>query len=99
MPVDAPLYHKPPIHYRHVQTIAVMYETDREAALDLLPEGLMLVEPAIATLLFIRYPYSTLGPYEEAILGISCTWDGEPRFYIPHIVVNSDVPQVAGREI
>ena len=99
MPVDAPLYHKPPIYYRNVQTIGVTYETDREAALDLLPEGLTLTEPATATLLFIRYPYSTLGPYEEVILGIPCIWDGAPKFYIPHIVVNSDIPQAAGREV
>ncbi|MBW2623199.1 MAG: acetoacetate decarboxylase family protein, partial [Deltaproteobacteria bacterium] len=63
------------------------------------PEGLIINTPALATLLFLRYPFSTLGPYEEAILGIPCTWQGEPRFYIPHIVVNSDIPQVAGLEI
>jgi acetoacetate decarboxylase len=99
MPVDAPLYARPPIYYKGAEMISIIYQTDTDAALDLLPEGLGLPEPATASLLFIRYPWSTLGPYEETILGISCLWNGEPKFYIAHIVVNSDIPQAAGREI
>ena len=99
MPADAPLYAKPPIYYKNAEALSITYETDPEAALDLLPEGLAIVEPALAALIIVRYPFSTLGPYEEAILGIPCTWQDEPRFYIPHIVVNSDIPQAAGREI
>ncbi len=99
MPVDAPLYARPPIYYKNAETIGIVYETDPDAALDLLPEGLMLPDVATASLLFIRYPWSTLGPYEETILGVSCLWNGEPRLYIAHIVVNSDIPQAAGREI
>ena len=99
MPVDAPLFARPPIHYKNVQTIGITYETNPDAALDLLPEGLELPEPVTAALLFIRYPFSTLGPYDETILGLPCLWNNEPRFYIVHIVVNSDIPQTAGREI
>ena len=99
MPLDAPLYAKPPIFYKGVETIGITYETDPEAACNMLPEGLILPEPVTATLLLIHYPWSTLGPYQEAILGLSCIWEGEGRFYIAHIAVNSDVPQAAGREI
>jgi len=99
MPLDAPLYCRPPIYYRNVESIAFTYETDEEAALDMLPQGLQLTSPPTATVLFIRYPFSTLGPYEEAILGITCTRRGQPRFYIAHIVLNSDAPLAAGREI
>ena len=98
-PVDAPLYAKPPIHYRDVHAISILYETDMEAALDLLPEGLVIEPPALASVLFIKYPFSTLGPYDETILGISCLFEGTPRFYIPHIVLNSEMPLAAGREI
>jgi len=98
-PADAPLYPKPPIYYRYAEAIAIDYETDEEAALDLLPEGLELPSPPMASLLLVRYPFSTFGAYEEAILGIISTWKGEQRFYIPHIVLNSDIPQAAGREI
>jgi len=99
MPVDAPLFARPPIYYKNAEAIGITYETDPDAALDLLPGGLTLPGTAMASLLFIRYPWSTLGPYEEAILGIACLWSGESRFYIAHIVVNSDIPQAAGREI
>jgi acetoacetate decarboxylase len=99
MPVDAPLYAKPPIYYKDVHTISVTWETDLDAALDLLPEGLELEPPAIASIIFARYPFSTLGPYNETILGIACSCDGTPGLYIPHIVVDSEVPLAAGREI
>ena len=99
MPVDAPLFTKPPIHYRDVEAISITYETDEGSALDILPGGLELTAPATATVIFLRYPFSTLGPYEETILGLSCTFNGFPRFYIAHIAVNSDIPLAAGREI
>lgn len=99
MPADAPLYSKPPIYYRDMRSISVAYETDLDAALDLLPEGLELEPPAIATVMFVRYPFSTAGPYLETILGIACEYDGTPGLYIPHIVLDSDAPMAAGREI
>jgi acetoacetate decarboxylase len=99
MPVDAPLYSQPPIYYKNVEALSFTYETDEDAVLDILPEGLEVTGPAIATVLIIKYPFSTLGPYDEAILGVSCTFRGKPRFYIPHIVVHSDIPFAAGREI
>lgn len=75
MPVDAPLFAKPPIFYRYAEAIAVYYETDQEAALDLLPEGLVLPTPVMATLLFLKYPYSTLGPIQNHNpRGVAGTW-------------------------
>lgn len=99
MPVDAPLYARPPIYYREAESISLVYETDMDAALDVLPDGLEVSGTAIATVLFIRYPFSTLGAYEEVILGLGCTLKKQPRFYIAHIVVNTDIPMAAGREI
>lgn len=98
-PVDAPLYSKPPIYYKNVEAVTVAYETDPEAAADLLPEGLVLTDPAMASLMFVKYPFSTLGAYLEVILGVPCTLEGEGRFYIAHIVVDTDMPQAGGREI
>lgn len=98
-PVDAPLYGKPPYYYKGAESMAFAYETDEEAAADLLPEGLELTSPATAQVSFINYPFSTLGPYGEAILGLMCTFEGQPRFYIAHIVLDTDSPFAAGREI
>lgn len=99
MPVDAPLYQKPPFYFRDVQNISIHYETDEDALADLLPDVLELPDNPTATLMFLKYPFSTLGPYEETILGIPCTHEGQDRFYIPHIVLNADAPLAAGREI
>ena len=99
MPGDAPLYNKPPIYYKNAEVFGVTYETDEDAVLDLLPEGLEISSPATATLLFFTYPFSTLGPYEETILALPCLWQGEPRSYVAHIVVNTVAPLAAGREI
>ena len=99
MPSDAPLYGKPPFYYTDLERLAFSYETDEEAVLDILPEGLEVPTPATATLLFLRYPFSTLGPYLEAILSVGCIWEGNPCGFIAHIVVDSDQPQAAGREI
>jgi len=99
MPVDAPLYSKPPIYYKNNEAISLTYETDEAAVAEMLPAGLGVPSPPTATLMLIRYPFSTLGPYEEAILSLGCTWQGEPRSYIAHIVVNTDPPMAAGREI
>ena len=99
MPVDAPLYANPPIHYRFAEAITISYETDAAAAANLLPEGLIVPEPATAAVVFVTYPFSTLGQYEETILCIPCLFNDELKIYIPHIVVNNDIPQIAGREI
>lgn len=98
-PVDAPLYGKPPYYYKGAESMAFAYETDEEAAAELLPEGLELTSPATAHVSFICYPFSTLGPYGEAILGLACTWQGQPRSYVAHIVLDTDSPFAAGREI
>ena len=99
MPVDAPLYQRPPFYYRDARALTIMYETDAESAQDLLPEGLELPLPASARLMVVRYPFSTFGPYDEAILGLECRWQGEPRFYIAHIVLTTVPPLVGGREV
>jgi len=83
MPVDAPLYNRFPIYYTDVESISLNYETDEEAAADILPAGLELTTPATASVIFMRYPFSTLGSYEEAILGIACTFKGNQKFLLP----------------
>ncbi len=99
MPVDAPYYQSPPFFFRDARAMSISYETDSDAVLDLLPEGLDLPLPARARLMVVHYPFSTLGPYHEAILGVECLWQGTPRFYIAHIAVTEVPPLVAGREI
>lgn len=99
IPVDAPYYQSPPFYYRDARAMTVMFETDPDAAAAILPEGLELPVPSMAALLVVHYPTSTLGPYNEAILGLRCGWQGEDQFYVAQIVLDSVPPLVAGREI
>ena len=99
MPVDAPYYQSPPFYYRDARSLTVTFETDPDAAAELLPEGLELPVPSHAAVMVIYYPTSTFGPYSEAVLGVPCRWQGEDQLYVAHIVVDTVPPLVGGREI
>lgn len=99
MPVNAPAVQSPPFYYRNMEMIIVSYHTDEEGALRLLPEGLELIEPAIASIIIAKYHFSTFGPYNEAILGVACKWEGQPMTYLPNLFVTQEAPLIAGREI
>jgi acetoacetate decarboxylase len=99
MPADAAAYQRPPFYYRNTRSIAVAFETDLEAALEALPAPLALSEPATAILSFYEYPWTTFGPYNEAILSLLVEHKGRPMNYIMHIAVTTEPPMLAGREI
>ena len=99
MPGDAPAYGPPPYHYRNAQAVSIKFETDREAALDALPEPLELIEPACANLSFYWYPFSTFGAYHEVILRLYARHDGKPLTYVQQIFVDTEPPMLAGREV
>jgi len=99
MPADAAAYQSPPFYYRNTRSIAVVFETDLEAALEALPAPLAMSEPATAILSFYEYPWTTFGPYNEAILSVLAEHKGRPMNYIMHIAVTTEPPMLAGREI
>lgn len=99
MPADAAAYQRPPFYYRGTRSISVAFETDLEAALEALPAPLGLSEPATAILSFYEYPWTTFGPYNEAILSLLVEHKGRPMNYIMHIAVTTEPPMLAGREI
>ena len=99
MPSDAPAFQAPPYHYRNAQAISIKFETDREDALEVLPEPLELIEPACANLSFYWYPFTTFGPYHEAILRLYARHEGKPLTYVQQIFVDTEPPMLAGREV
>ncbi len=99
MPAVAPLYQPPPYYFTNAESITIAWETDEEAALELLPEGIELVQPATASIRVNYYPFSTLGTYYEVVLGIACRFEGELRGYTAFIVLDQDVPFAVGREV
>lgn len=75
------------------------YETDDEASAAIVPEGLTIADsPAVAQLIFTNFHFSTLGAYTEAILGVSCLWEGEPVTYCSNLMVTNEVGLIGGRE-
>jgi acetoacetate decarboxylase len=99
MPSDAPAFQAPPYHYRNAQAISIKFETDPESALDVLPAPLELIEPASANLSLYWYPFTTFGPYHEAILRLYARHEGKPLTYIAQIFVDTEPPMLAGREV
>lgn len=99
MPVDAPAYHQKPFRYKDAHMYIFTYETDEEAARELLPEPLSLTDTPSATLAFIEYKHSSLGPYREVTLSIDAIYKGEQMPYIAYLFLNEDVPILAGREV
>ena len=92
-------YQRPPFYYRGVRQIAVAFETDAEEVLNSLPAPLAISDPATVVLSFYEYPWSTFGPYNEAILSILVEHRGQPMAYIQHICVTTEPPMLGGREI
>ena len=99
MPADAAAYQSPPFYYRGTRAISVAFETDLDAALEVLPAALAVPEPAIAVLSFFEYPWTTFGPYNEVILSLRVEHRNRPMNYIMHIAVTTEPPMLAGREI
>lgn len=101
MPLEKPLFPKPPVYYRKMENIVVAYETDEDAALAQLPkvDGLELVTPATARIVLARMPFTTFGAYEEAYQFLDVTWHGEPCIYPVRILVNQESALAAGREL
>lgn len=100
LPVASPLYDPPPHYYRDMETIAVEFETDEDAAAELLPSNLeLLSSPARAHIKVSRVTNSTLGAYSEAILSLPCRW-GEREFSFCVSMFSTDVASlIAGREV
>ncbi len=99
MPADAPVFHRKPFYFKGARMLRCDYETDGGAAAEIVPEPLEISDPPTAFLLINEYPWSTLGPYREAVLGVNVLFRGEPLHYLTHLMLDREVPVLAGREI
>jgi acetoacetate decarboxylase len=105
MPVDAPLNLPPPLFYEDTRIMLFPYLTRAAQAAALLPAPLELVtvDPdgtlALASMLFAKYPFSTVGAYNEVGQNLAVTYKGQPGTYAVRLHVTNDQAMVAGREI
>jgi len=103
MPIskNASLYTRHPYYYRDVKRLAIVYETDLDPVLDILPE---FIDPStdppqvVVTVTDVGF-HIPLGPYVESYVAVRGRFNGEPIRYIAFMWVNSDAAMAAGREI
>ncbi len=99
LPVDAPLYHQPPVKYKDSTILMYSYVTDPDAAAAVLPSQLMLTDPPMVRMIFANYQWSSIGFYNEVAQSLTCTYKGKPYVYPVRLHVTSDRAMAAGREI
>jgi acetoacetate decarboxylase len=97
-PADAPAYARPTCYWKRARWLKFDYETDPDSAADLLPEALTLSDPPSASLILADYPWSTVGPYKEAVLFIDALFDGKPVLYTVYLMLDRTAPILLGRE-
>lgn len=100
IPLDSPLYPEPPWLYWDVEAVIAMVVFDESSVEPLLPEN---VTPSggdpIGAIWISRYPRSTVGPYNEALIAVQVEGDFGMAYYIPYIYVTNDAALAAGREV
>jgi acetoacetate decarboxylase len=99
MPRQCGLYPPPPIEYKNARTLALVFQCVPNTKKYYLPNELESIEGSLDTLLILEYPDTSIGPYNEALLILSCTYQNKPGVFIYSIYVDDDVALAAGREI
>ena len=100
LPVTGGFYPKPPYLYRGAKAIIALYEANPAGVADLLPPGVTpLEDPPVCIAWVVHYPFSTLGVYNEAIMLIRVSFEGEPYTFCPFIYVDNDAALACGREL
>jgi acetoacetate decarboxylase len=99
MPVHAPLFQNLSVYLRGARVALFQYVTDSEQAAELLPEVLELTDPPTAVLVLAEYPWTNIGPYNEAVQSLVCMYQSRMVQYITHIFVTTDAALALGREV
>jgi acetoacetate decarboxylase len=100
MPAHNPSYKKGPWYYRDTEAIILTYLTDEDAALDILPSDMELIEPATAFMVIEINHFSTSGgPYGEVYTGILAQYQGTVYGFTNAVYVTTENALVCGREV
>jgi acetoacetate decarboxylase len=100
LPVSGGFYPQPPYLYRGATAVIASYEADPARIAGLLPPGVTpLEDPPVCLAWVVHYPFSTLGVYNEAIMLIRVSFEGEPYTFCPFIYVDNDAALACGREL
>lgn len=98
VPPLSPLYAPTPTPC-YIQSISVTFETDEDAALNVLPRPLELRQPATAIVNVLHIERSTIGTFHETSMYLNALWMGEPCRYVVTMLVTNDQALCLGREL
>lgn len=100
MPAYSPYYPMPPARYRNVRFHYVYFRADVAAIDRVLPACFEASEDGFCAAIGITIPWSAnYGQFEESVLVVKCTYDGQVGYFAPVAFLNSRSSIPAGREI
>ena len=100
MPAFSPYYPGPPARYRNVRFQYVYFRADLEAINAVLPACFEPSADGFCAAVGLSVPWSAnYGAFEESILIVKCTFEGQVGYFAPVVFLNSRSSIPAGRVI
>ncbi len=99
MPRQCGLYPPPPYRYPKMRAMIVLFQCASGVKKNYLPPELESIEKGLDVIFISEYPDSSIGPYNENLILLSCKYKGRPGAFVFNIYVDSDEALTAGREI
>jgi hypothetical protein len=98
MPRQCGLYPPPPYEYSHIRAMIVFFQCPPDVKEKYLPPELDS-DKSMDSIFIAEYPDTTIGPYNESLILLSCKHKRKIGSYVFSIYVDSDEALAAGREI
>ena len=98
MPRQCGLFPPPPYEFHHIRAIFVFFQCPTDIKEKALPPELD-PDKGFDTIFIAEYPDTTIGPYNENLILLSCKYKKKLGNYVYNIYVDSEEALTAGREI
>jgi len=104
-PLLSPAYPMPPYHYVNSRLFLAMFNPPEDSIQDLLPPPLRPSQMPLAALMFGEMPCKETGTFMESGILVQCIFDNpetkeeEVGVYFAHNYVDTEIAQIAGREV
>ena len=99
MPSQCGLYPPPPYKYRNTRALILFFQCAAGVKEKYLPPELESIENGFDTCIILDYPDSSIDPYHESLITLSCIHKEIPGEFVFSIFVDTDDALAAGREI
>ncbi|KKN45547.1 hypothetical protein LCGC14_0682000 [marine sediment metagenome] len=98
IPIQCGLYPPPPYFYNNIRSLNIGFRCPIDIKRKFIPHELKPIGE-LDNFTIIEYPESTIGPYNEVVVSLSCQYKDKPGTYLVNLYVDSDIAFAAGREI